>query len=127
AVQQQAFTYAFLLTLAYALWMGSVNRQGRKRYLASVGFVSAGLVLAAVQILPTWELLRNSLRATASYDFFTSFSMPKRFVLTFFAPFVMGGGDGRLFRAPYLGPSFYTEYVPYAGVLSLMLVAVALW
>ena len=50
--------------------------------------------------------------------------MPKRFVLTFFAPYVMGGGDGRLFRAPFLGPSFYTEYVPYAGVITIVLALV---
>ena len=124
---QQAFTYALLLTLAYALVMGAVDFRQRKRYLASVGFAGVGLLLAAVQILPTWELLRNSLRDTASYDFFTSFSMPKRFVLTFLAPYLMGGGDGRLFRAPFLGPSFYTEYVPYAGVISIVLVAVAVW
>jgi hypothetical protein len=126
AGHQQVFAYALLLTLAYALVMGVVDRRGRKRYLASVGFVSVGLLLAAVQILPTWELLRNSVRATASYDFFTSFSMPKRFVLTFFAPYVMGGGDGRLFRAPYLGPSFYTEYVPYLGLIAIVLALLAL-
>lgn len=125
AGHQQAFAYSLLLTVAYALVMGAVDFRQRKRYLASVGFVSFGLLLAAVQILPTWELLRNSLRDTASYDFFTSFSMPKRFVLTFVAPYLMGGGDGRLFRAPYLGPSFYTEYVPYAGVISIVLVLVA--
>src|SRR4029453_3858442 len=62
----------------------------------------------------------------ASYDFFASFSMPKAYVMTFLAPFLMGGGDGRLFRAPYIGQSFYTEYVPYAGVLAIMLALVAL-
>lgn len=124
AGHQQAFAYSFLLTLAYALVMGAVDERQRKRYLVSIGFVGFGLLLAAVQILPTWELLRNSLRDTASYDFFTSFSMPKRFVLTFVAPYLMGGGDGRLFRAPYVGPSFYTEYVPYAGVISIMLALV---
>lgn len=46
--------------------------------------------------------------------------------MTFLAPFIMGGGDGRLFRAPYLGPSFYPEYVPYAGVISVTLVVLAL-
>src|SRR4029079_14281598 len=82
--------------------------------------------LGAVQILPTWELLRNSVRASASYDFFASFSMPKASVMTFLAPFLMAGGDGRLFRAPYIGQSFYTEYVPYASVLAIMLALVAL-
>ena len=125
AGHQQTFIYALLLTVAYALAIGAVDIQKRKRYFASIAFAGLGLMLAAVQILPTWEMLRNSLRATATYDFFTSFSMPKKFVATFVAPYLMGGGDGRLFRAPYLGPSFYTEYVPYAGVISVMLVLLA--
>jgi hypothetical protein len=84
------------------------------------------MLLAAVQILPTFELLRNSLRAEATYEFFTSFSLPRRFALTFFAPYVMGGGDGRLFRAPYVGPPFYAEMVGYVGALGLMLALAAL-
>ncbi|MFZ1219372.1 MAG: YfhO family protein, partial [Chthoniobacterales bacterium] len=85
----------------------------------------AGLALAAVQIFPTVELLRHSLRSEASYDFFSSFSMPRRFVLTFLAPYLMGGGDGRFFRAPYVGPSFYAEYVGYVGLATLALAFVA--
>jgi hypothetical protein len=102
------------------------DRERRKRYLVSLGFGAVGVLLGAVQILPTWELLRNSVRASASYDFFASFSMPKASVMTFLAPFLMGGGDGRLFCAPYIGQSFYTEYVPYASVLAIMLALVAL-
>jgi hypothetical protein len=52
--------------------------------------------------------------------------MPPRFVLTFFAPFIMGGGDGRLFRAPYMGPAFAGEYIAYVGAVTLMLALVAL-
>jgi hypothetical protein len=83
-------------------------------------------LLAAVQILPTLELLRRSERSAATYEFFTSYSMPKRFILTFVAPYVMGGGDGRLFRAPYIGPPFYPEMVGYVGLLALMLCLTAL-
>ena len=106
AGHQQTFAYSFLLAAAYAIVMARASA-GRERwsYLRALVLLSAGVILAAVQILPTVELLRNSLRATASYDFFSSFSMPPRFVLTFFAPFIMGGGDGQLFRAPYIGPA----------------------
>jgi hypothetical protein len=78
-----------------------------------------------VQTLPTLELLRNSLRATASYDFFSSFSMPPRFVLTLFAPYVFGGGNGQIFRAPYVGPTFFGEYAAYVGLLTVMLAVIA--
>src|SRR5437764_413018 len=88
-------------------------------------YIVAGLMLAAVQILPTFELLRNSLRATATYDFFISFSLPRRFVLTWLAPYVMGGGDGRLFAAPYVGPPFYQEMIGYVSILAIMLAIIA--
>ncbi len=127
AGHQQTFAYSFLLTAAYAVVMARAS-SGRERssYLWSLGLLSAGVALAAVQLVPTVELLRNSLRATASYDFFSSFSLPPRFVLTFFAPFIMGGGDGALFRAPYIGPAFVGEYIAYVGAATIMLTIVAL-
>ena len=126
AGHQQTFAYTFLLFCVYVIVMAFGNDRTRKRYLLSLGFAIAGLLLAAVQILPTFELLENSIRSEATYDFFSSFSMPPSFLATYFAPYVMGGGDGRLFRAPYIGQSFYTEYVSYAGILGVMLAASAL-
>lgn len=123
---QQTLFYSLELVAAYAVVMALTDRKARSRYLLSLAFVAAGMLLAAVQILPTFELLRNSLRAEATYEFFTSFSLPRRGALTFFAPYVMGGGDGRLFRAPYVGPPFYAEMVGYVGALGLMLALAAL-
>lgn len=127
AGHQQTFVYSILLAAAYAIVMARVS-SGRERtsYLRSLVLLTAGVAVAAVQILPTIELLRNSLRATASYDFFSSFSLPPRFVLTLFAPFIMGGGDGRLFRAPYIGPAFAGEYIAYVGAATIMLAIVSL-
>jgi hypothetical protein len=134
AGHQQTLVYALLFAASYALvlWRGQAvserSTQSRTAYLRSLILIAAGLVLAAVQILPMMEMLRNSLRASASYDFFSSFSLPPRFLWTFFAPYVVGGGDGQLFRAPYVGPAFYGEYVGYVGLAAIMLsiVAVAL-
>ncbi len=136
---QQTFVYSLMLVTAYAVvitlaniqpWSPSGQRAwgggARKRYLWSLAYVSAGTLLAAVQIVPTFELLRNSQRSEATYEFFTSFSMPRRFLSAFFAPYIMGGGDGRLFRAPYFGEPFYAEFVGYAGLLAMMLALVAL-
>src|SRR6266498_3360215 len=111
--------------LAVVMARASSGRE-RTAYLWSLALLAAGIALAAVQLVPTVELLRQSLRATASYDFFSSFSLPPRFVLTFFAPFIMGGGDGGLFRAPYIGPAFVGEYIAYVGDATIMLAIVAL-
>jgi hypothetical protein len=129
AGHQQAFVYSLLVAGAYALvmWRASSPAGNRRpAYLWSLVMIAAGLALAAVQILPSLELLRHSLRNEATYDFFSSFSMPRRFLWTFFAPYVMGGGDGNLFRAPYVGPSFYAEYVGYVGLPTIALGLLAL-
>jgi Bacterial membrane protein YfhO len=126
AGHQQTFAYSLLLVCAYALVMArAATTATRGNHLRSLALVAAGVLLSAVQIVPTFELLRNSPRAAATYDFFTSFSMPRRFLLTVFAPFLSGGGDGRLFRAPYVGQPFFGEYVTYVGVVALMLAALA--
>jgi hypothetical protein len=122
---QQTLAYSLLLSAAYALASAYSVREWRARYLWSLALLTAGVLLAAVQILPTFELLRNSLRADSSYDFFTSFSLTPRMLLTFFAPYVEGGGDGRLFRAPYVGPPYYGEMAGYVGAAGLMLAACA--
>jgi hypothetical protein len=134
AGHQQTLVYGLLFAAAYAvvMWRGQAvprqSTQPRTAYLRSLIFIAAGLVLAAVQVLPMMEMLRSSLRASASYDFFTSFSLPPHFLWTFLAPYVVGGGDGQLFRAPYLGPAYYGEYVGYVGLatIALTIVAVAL-
>ncbi|HWW76226.1 MAG TPA: hypothetical protein VNZ44_12565, partial [Pyrinomonadaceae bacterium] len=122
---QQTLAYSLLLAAVYAVACGYSFREARARYLSSLVFLAAGVLLAAVQILPTFELLRNSPRADATYDFFTSFSLTPGMLRTFLAPYVNGGGDGWLFRAPYVGPPYYGEMAGYVGALGLMLAACA--
>lgn len=125
AGHQQTLAYSLLLASAYAIFNAYTVRESRARYLWSLALLAAGVLLAAVQILPTFELLRNSLRADSSYDFFTSFSLTPGMLRTFLAPYVAGGGDGRLFRAPYVGPPYYGEMAGYVGALGLMLAVCA--
>ncbi|HEX8557448.1 MAG TPA: YfhO family protein [Pyrinomonadaceae bacterium] len=126
AGHQQTLAYSLLLVAAYAAASArAASGESRALYLRSLAFVVTGVLLAAVQILPTFELLRNSLRADSSYDFFTSFSLPPWMLGTFLAPYFAGGGDGALYRAPYVGPPYYGEMAGYVGALGLMLAACA--
>jgi Bacterial membrane protein YfhO len=126
AGHQQMLLYSIILTVVYGLAIARASRAPRKIYLQLSLFIVAGLVLSAAQILPTFELLRNSIRATTTYDFFGTFSMPPQFASTLLAPYGRGGGNGILFRAPYTGPQFFGEYSAYVGLLTLMLAGVAL-
>lgn len=126
---QQTFAYSLIVAAAYAVVMAHSPHEPperKKGYYRSLIFVAAGILLAAVQIVPTFELLRNSPRASISYSYFTAFSLPPRFMLTLLAPYLMGGGDGLIFRAHYVGPTFYAEYAAYVGVTGIMLAFVAL-
>lgn len=123
---QQTLVYSLLLATAYALVMWRAHRPKRNFYAWSLVLLAAGMLLAAVQILPTYELMRNSLRSGSSFEFFTSFSLPTKFLLTFFAPYLFGGGDGRLFRVTYFGPPFYGEFIGYVGLGALILAVIAL-
>ncbi|MGH9967679.1 MAG: YfhO family protein [Pyrinomonadaceae bacterium] len=123
---QQTLVYSLLLAAAYAVVMWRAARPVRNWYLWSLVLLAVGMLLAAVQILPTYELMRNSLRSRASFDFFTAFSLPPKFLLTFFAPYLMGGGDGRLFRVTYFGAPFYGEFIGYVGLGALMLATLAI-
>src|SRR5882724_1300215 len=111
AGHQQTFVNALLLVTVYVIVMAIVNRESLRRYLTSFAFIAVGLLLSAIQILPTFELLRRSERSAATYEFFTSFSMPKRFIFTLLAP--------------YVGPPFYPEMAGYVGVLTIMLAIIA--
>src|SRR2546429_3273860 len=57
---QQTLAYSLLLAAVYAVASAFAEKKTRTRYLWSLAFVGAGVLLAAVQILPTFELLRNS-------------------------------------------------------------------
>ncbi len=127
AGHQQTLAYALLLAAAYAAYMAARATEAawRRSYVIALSMLLLGVMLAAVQILPTYELMRNSLRAGTTYDFFSSFSMPPVFLLTYFAPYVVGGGDGAFFSAPYTGAAFYGEYIGYVGVTALALAILA--
>ena len=121
----QALAYSLLLAATYAAYKALNNRILRLRYLGAIAMLAAGLALGAVQILPILELAHNSLRAEVTYGFFTSLSLPPKFLLTFFAPYLFGGGDGGFFTAPYTGPPFYGEYAGYVGITTLILAITA--
>jgi hypothetical protein len=123
----QTLVYSLLLAGAYVCVraLPESDQPTKRFYWQALALLVLGLMLAAVQIWPTLELLRHSVRNEPSYEFFSSFSLPPVFLLTFLAPFVVGGGDGILFRAPYTSVAFYGEYIGYVGLIPLALALLA--
>jgi hypothetical protein len=121
---QTAF-YGGLLLAAYLVFR--VRSEIRDRRLAigdwriaSLVIVSLfiGIGLAAVQLLPTAELMLQSQRAGGvGYDLATTYSFWPWRLLTFFAPDFFGNPG----RGDYWGYASYWEDAGYVGVLPLLL------
>jgi hypothetical protein len=86
--------------------------------LAVTGGLAAALT--AVQLLPSYELTRLSLRAEISYDEATAFSFLPQKLITLVVPHFYGRDLGN-----YWGPPSMTENFGYVGILPLVLALVA--
>ncbi len=127
----QTAWYVLLLAGAWALWrlLGQVVRAGWRMRLQtrSAAWLLApmllGAGLAAVQLLPTAELMRASPRAvSADYDFVMTYSFSPWRLLTLVAPDLLGNPA----RGRYYGYGNYWEDAVYAGAVPLLLALTAL-
>ena len=83
-----------------------------------IASLAIGLGLAAVQLLPTAELMMQSHRSTGvDYDFATTYSLWPWRLITFAAPDFFGNPG----RGDYWGYATYWEDAGYVGVLPLLL------
>lgn len=122
--QPQIFFYALILSGVYASALGWSAPAGRwKYYLGSLLMAALGMGLAAIQIVPTAELLTQSSRVGYSFTDYVSHSLPPRQALTMIFPTLFGGahGSGAL---SYFGAPNQSELTGYLGLLPLMLAAV---
>ncbi len=114
---------AYVLFRAWSLPSGAEERRVTvtwrlQRTAAVLGAILAGGLLAAVQLLPTWELVQVSVRAGGlPMRFLASFSWHPALLATLIVPFVLGN--------PY--PNFSVEWAAYLGVLPLLLALSGLW
>ncbi len=116
--------YALFETIRLSLTVPSTARwrQAGRFWLILVLMFGSGLLLAAPQILPTWELQRYSVRsAGVSYDQVVSFSLPPLHWLALALPNVFGTSV-----TGYHGlAGNYEEMNVYIGLLPLFLAALS--
>jgi hypothetical protein len=125
----QAFFYTILLIVVYALYrtVSSIRSSGWTlamfRPALTVALIGAlGSGLAAVQLLPTMELWRASVRSGGvSFDQLTLYSMHPLQLAEFLIPNLFGNPV-----VTYQGLGDFCEYHAYVGLLPLFL-AVATW
>ncbi len=143
-------SYYILLVLAfYAAWRilgANVSRRARTLHWRGIaragawalGIAALGCALAAIQILPLYELVRLNFReGSVSYAEVAGWALPSRQILTFFIPDFFGNPTHHNYfdifdftwRAAPQGTIFwgiknYVEAGAYVGILALALAAV---
>ena len=118
------FTYGLMLSVAYAIVLGWTAPIGRWRYyVACAGLLLLSFGLAAVQILPTMEIVGQSVRTGYKFSDFISHSLPPIQLLMLIFPKLFGAlqVSGAL---PYYGAENLTELTGYVGLLTLMLAGI---
>ena len=126
----QIILYTIGMGFFYALFLGGQAVSGRWQYYRWVaGMFAIGLGLCAIQILPTAELSRLSLRSTMTFDEFIGLSFPKKQTLQLLFPYLFGSGyepPYGVFAGPFWGTWFLTEITGYVGLLPIPLVMIGL-
>jgi hypothetical protein len=89
--------------------------------LISLTTVVIGMSLAAIQLIPAWQLKELSvLSESGTYDFVTAYSLPPLRMLSFLFPNFLGNPV-----IGYKGEPFFAEHHGYVGILPLILAALA--
>ena len=118
----QTAMYAFLALGLYAL--ADLYRAPRRWFrIVSIvaGMLAMAIVVAAIQIVPTLELVQTTFRAKSDYSRTTEGVLELRALPTLVAPDWLGAISDK-----YTGPSDITQYYFYAGFLLLPLAALGL-
>ncbi len=109
----QTALYAFSALFLYVVGVTATGKSSWRRAavtLAGIGLTTA--LLSAVQILPSYELATQSIRASQNYAQRTNGLLQWRAFRTLFLPNIYGSVSGK-----YSGPIDRTQYYLYGGIL----------
>jgi len=116
--------YSALALSAY-FFLHLILRKQRDGLPALLGgyvlFVITAMTVAAIQLVPTWELVRNSARGDVSYEWISIFSLPPENLLTLLAPNFFGD----IVNVPYWGKNNLWEMSLYLGIVPLAMIILA--
>lgn len=129
AGEPQMTAYTVITAGAYAVFSLFFRDEHtpRPKFVASLAVLAIiGVLLSSVQLLPEWELLRQSDRSNINYEYFSAFSFPPRQIVTFIAPFFYGGAAVAPYYKSYTGDWNIMTTSGYVGLMTLMLTIVAI-
>lgn len=80
----------------------------------------AGIMIAAIQVLPILESLRYVTREKIPYSFFASYSFDYKLLPLLIFPYFFGTQYASFYQPAYFGPWNLTELMGYMGILPIL-------
>lgn len=112
--------YSFLTHISW--------RDSLKRFLFVLIGLTAAAGLAAIQLLPTYELWKMSSRAEGlDYSTVTSFPYPPKHLLAFINPYIFGNPATGTYPAFDSNWGIFWENTAYIGIFPLLLILISLF
>lgn len=123
----QAAVLSLVLSSAYVLWRAWQSEKWRV-VITWLAAIVLGVVASAVQLLPSWEFLRESTDPSGfTPTGATMYSMPVSHFLSFVSPFALGNPKYGTYPPFYaFDGSIFWENTPNIGLLPLLLLILSL-
>ena len=118
------FLYSSIIIFLFIIYYSFIYQRRNYYFLLSGLIFIFGILLVSIQFIPTFELMKNSVRNTIDYGYFTSFSYDIRLIPTLFFPFLYGSGPSGV---TYFGPGTFGEVVAYFGISTIPIVIFGLF
>jgi hypothetical protein len=114
-------TYGLIVAGFYALTL-AFGSNNRFKFLAiCFAMFIAGVLLTAIQLVPLFELVSQSIREKPDFHFFQSISLKPLNLTTFVFPAIFGTPDTTFYHYRYFGAINFIERTFYPGVSVLLL------
>lgn len=115
-----------ILAIVFYLLFKFINHPNDRQIIIKTGayLIAIGILLSAIQLLPTLEFTTLSSRAANSYAFLSSFSLAPENLITMLIPEFFGNALNESYE--FWGRWFFQEECLYMGILPLILALLAL-
>jgi hypothetical protein len=121
----QMAVYSLALIILYSFILGKKAAIKTGKYYQIIGLILIlGITLASLQLIPTLELSRLSVRDEIDFRFYTDYTLPPQEAVKLIFPYFFGGSHSQLYNMSYFGSWTLTETTGYVGISGLILATV---